>query len=190
MALRMALLSGFVGAFVFAFAASPARAADSDESTWEAANSANTRAAFGDYIKAFPAGMHLQEAQLQIAMLILNAPATGLAFDGDWQTTWICPNVGRYLGYSYQFEGHVKNGVYHGVKGQAGTPSSMVLDGKIESDGAAAFAGEVIVGSSLVGLGAARGTLSDFHASAIFLGASGDGKRLEGRACSLSFVHR
>ena len=53
----------------------------------------------------------------------------------------------------------------------------MALDGRIGSDGLAAFYGEVIVGSSLTGLGAARGTPSDFRALARFDGAAGSGKR-------------
>ena len=160
----------------------------SDDGAWQVASAANTRAAFGDYLKQFPGGQHAQDAQLRIATLILAMPATGSAFDGSWQTVWTCPNVGSYLGYSYQFAGRIKDGVYHGVKGEAGQPSSMVLDGRIESDGAAAFAGEVIVGSSMTGLGVARGTASDFHAAANFTGASGQGRRLEGRACTLSFT--
>ena len=168
----------------------PPPPAATDDQAWQTAGSANTRAAFGDYLKAFPGGPHAQEAQLRIATLILATPATGSAFDGNWQTVWTCPNVGSYLGYSYQFEGRIKDGVYRGVKGEAGQPSSMVLDGRIESDGAAAFSGEVIVGSSLTGLGVARGTASDFHAAASFAGGSGQGRRLEGRACSLSFTRQ
>ena len=134
-----------------------------------------------------PAGHHAQEAQLAMANLILGGPATGKNFDGTWQTTWTCPNLGQYPGYSYQFTGQVSDGAYHGVKGEKGQPSSMTLDGKIESDGAAAFTGEVIVGSSLVGLGAARGSASDFHAVALFESGRASGRRIEGRGCTLSF---
>jgi hypothetical protein len=160
---------------------------DPDETAWATATSAGTRAAFDGYMKAFSAGVHAQEAQLRIADLILNAPATGKNFDGTWVTEWTCPNLGQYPGYTYRFPGQVKDGAYHGLKGVKGEPSSMVLEGKIASDGAAAFFGEIIVGSSLVGLGAARGTPSDFHALAHFDHASGNGKRIEGRPCSLTF---
>ena len=169
------------------FVAAPAPVADPEDDAWRSANSTNTSVSFSSYMKAFPGGAHAQEAQQRLVMLILNSPATGSAFDGSWQTTWNCPNIGSYLGYTYQFVGQVKDGVYHGIKGEKGQPSSMVLDGKIESDGAAAFSGEVIVGSSMTGLGAARGTASDFQASALFAGGSAEGRRLEGRACSLSF---
>jgi hypothetical protein len=64
----------------------------------------------------------------------------------------------------------------------------MTLDGRIEADGTAGFTGEVIVGSSLVGLGAARGTPSDFHALGHFDHGSGNGKRIEGRPCTLTFL--
>ncbi len=166
----------------------PSAAKSPDEIAWDKAAAAGTRAALADYVKDFSNGAHVQEAQLRIADLILNGPATGKNFDGEWQTTWTCTNVGNFPGYSYRFAGQVKDGVYHGVKGVKGEPSSMVLDGKIEADGAAGFYGEIIVGSSVVALGAARGTPSDFHALAHFDGRSANGKRLEGRACTLTFA--
>jgi hypothetical protein len=158
-----------------------------DDAAWQNANAAATRASFGGYLKDFAAGVHVQEAKLRIADLILNAPATAKTFDGTWQTTWTCPDLGQYPGYSYRFAAQVKDGAYHGLKGVKGEPSSMVLDGKIEADGAAAFFGEIIVGSSVVALGAPRGTPSDFHALAQFERTAGNGKRIEGRPCILAF---
>jgi hypothetical protein len=159
-----------------------------DDAAWQNATAAATRASFGDYLKSFPAGTHVQEAQLRTANLILNAPSAAKNFDGAWQTEWTCPNLGQYPGYSYRFVGQIKDGAYHGLKGVKGEPSSLDLNGKIDADGTAGFFGEIIVGSSLVGLGTARGTPSDFHAIAHFGASSGDGKRIEGRPCSLSFV--
>jgi hypothetical protein len=159
-----------------------------EEAAWQIATGAGTRVALAAYLKEFSAGVHAQEAQLRIADQIRTAAMASKTFDGSWQTTWTCPNLGQYPGYSYQFAGQVKDGTYHGVKGIKGEPSSLVLDGKIEPDGAAGFFGEIIVGSSLVGLGAARGSPSDFHALAQFDRASATGKRIEGRPCSLSFV--
>jgi hypothetical protein len=162
-------------------------AASPDETAWQTASGAPSRIGYAQYLKDYPAGHHVQDAQLAMASLILNGSATGKNFDGNWQTVWTCPNLGQYPGYSYQFAGQVTDGVYHGIRGIKGQPSSLVLDGKIESDGAAAFFGEIIVGSSLVGLGAARGTPSDFHALATFEGVSANGQRIEGRGCRLSF---
>jgi hypothetical protein len=158
-----------------------------DEAEWQSATSAASRVAYAHYLKDFPAGHHPQDAQLAMANLILGGPATGKNFDGAWLTTWTCPNLNQYPGYTYQFHGQVTGGVYHGLRGVKGQPSSMVLDGKIEFDGTAAFFGEIIVGSSLVGLGAARGTPSDFHAVATFENSTADGRRVEGRPCTLSF---
>ena len=163
--------------------------AESDEAAWLSVSSSPSRTGYAQYLKNFPAGQHVAEAQLAMANLILNGPATGKNFDGTWQTIWTCPNLGQYPGYSYQFNGQVTGGLYHGIRGVKGQPSSMMLDGKIESDGAAGFFGEIIVGSSLVGLGAARGTPSDFHAVVSFQDSSGTGRRIEGRPCTLSF-HR
>jgi len=161
--------------------------ADPDEAAWQTASSAASRTTYAQYIKQYPVGHHYQEAQLAMANLILNGQPTGKNFDGNWQTVFTCPNLGQYPGYSFQLAGEVTGGVYHGIHGVKGQPSSLVLDGKIESDGAAAFFGEIIVGSSLVGLGAARGTASDFHALVTFESASATGRRIEGRSCTLSF---
>jgi hypothetical protein len=159
-----------------------------DEAAWQSADGAATHVALAGYLKDFPAGVHVQEAQLRLADLIRTGAAPTKTFDGSWRTEWTCPNLGQYPGYTFQFNGQVKDGAYHGSKGVKGEPSSMVLDGKIDADGAAGFAGEIIVGSSLVGLGAARGTPSDFHALAHFEHGGGNGKRLEGRPCTLTFV--
>jgi hypothetical protein len=162
--------------------------ADPDEAAWSTASGAPTIAALHGYLKAFPAGVHAQEAQLQLANLIIGGPATAKTFDGAWDTMWTCTNVGNFPGYSYRFTGQVKDGTYHGLRGVKGQPSSLDLNGKIQPDGTAAFFGELIVGSSVVALGAPRGTPSDFHALAQFEQRSGNGRRIEGRPCTLSFM--
>ncbi len=159
-----------------------------EQAAWEFADGADVPEAFGRFIKNFPTSVHVQEAQLRLANLIRTGAPPIKAFDGTWQTEWSCPNLGSYPGYTFSFSGQVKDGVYHGLKGVKGEPSSMVMDGRIEADGTAGFAGEIIVGSSLVGLGAARGTPSDFHALAHFDHGSGNGKRIEGRPCTLAFI--
>ena len=168
--------------------APPAEAANPDEAAWASASRAGTRDSYNEYVRNFTGGTHFGEAQLALANMILAAPATGQAFDGTWQTTWTCANLGQYPGYSYRYEGTIRNGVYHGSRGEKGTPSSMVLDGRIDADGIAAFYGEVVVGSSMTGLGVSRGTPSDFHALAHFDGANGNGRRLEGRGCTITFA--
>ena len=166
----------------------PAALQSPEDNAWQAADTANTPDLFSGYLKSFPYGAHLQEAQLRLVNLVRTGAPPIKTFDGTWQTEWTCPNLGGYPGYSFSFNGQVKDGVYHGTKGAKGEPSSMTLDGKIEADGTAGFAGEIIVGSSLVGLGAARGSPSDFHALGHFDHGSGNGKRIEGRPCTLTFL--
>lgn len=159
-----------------------------DDMAWQAATRNGTVAAFASYFKEFPSGAHVQDAQLKMADLIMTAAPATKTFDGRWQTTWTCTNVGQFPGYSYRFVGQVKDGAYSGMRGIKGQPGSLDLSGKIEPDGTAAFFGEIIVNSSLVGMGAARGTPSDFHAIAQFRQTTGTGTRIEGRPCSVSFA--
>jgi len=158
-----------------------------DETAWDNATGAGTRAAFNDYLKDFSGGAHVQEAQLRLADLIRNDPTTAKNFDGTWQTTWTCLNYGNFPGYSYQFPAQVKDGSYHAQHGKEGDPGSLVLDGKIEPDGAAAFFGKGVVGSMIVAMGAARGTQYAFHALGQFDRTGGNGKRIEGRPCTMIF---
>jgi hypothetical protein len=159
-----------------------------DDLAWQTASSADTTSAFAGYLKEFPGGAHVQDAQLKMADLIMSGSTTTKNFDGAWETTWTCTNVGQFPGYSYRFVGEVKDGSYHGVRGIKGQPGSLDLNGKIEPDGKAAFFGEIIVNSSYVALGAARGTPSDFHAVAQFGKTTATGTRIEGRPCSVSFA--
>jgi hypothetical protein len=159
-----------------------------DETAWESATGAGTRPAFDSYLKEFSAGVHVQEAELRLADLILTAPATTNNFDGTWQTTWTCTNFANFPGYTFQFPIAVKNGSYHGQKGKDGEPGSLIVDGKVAPDGTAAFFGKGVVGSAVVALGAARGSQYAFHALAQFDRRSGTGKRIEGRPCTLNFV--
>ena len=167
---------------------SPAPQLSPDNAAWQNATAAAARASFGDYLKAFPSGLHAQDAELHVANLIMNAPSAAKNFDGAWQTEWTCPNLGEHPGYTFRFVGQIKDGAYYGLKGVKGEPSSLELNGKIDTDGTAGFFGEIIVGSSVVALGAPRGTASDFHALAHFTASSGDGKRPQGRPCNLNFV--
>ncbi len=162
--------------------------ADPDEAAWENALSAATREAFDTYLKTFSAGVHAQEAQLRLADAIVAGTSTSKNFDGTWVTTWTCTNFSKFPGYTFQFPGQVKDGSYHAQKGKPGEPASLDIDGKIESDGTAAFFGKGYVGSIVVALGAPRGSQYAFHALGHFTHSAGDGRRIEGRPCTLSFT--
>jgi TIR domain len=161
--------------------------ADPDEAAWENALTAGTREAFDGYLKSFAAGVHVQEAQLRMADAIMAGTSAAKTFDGAWTTTWTCTNFSKFPGYTYQFSSEVKDGSYHAQKGKPGDPASLAIDGKIEPDGTAAFFGKGYVGSIVVALGAPRGTQYAFHALGHFEHGIGDGRRIEGRPCTMSF---
>ncbi len=163
-----------------------------EETAWQTAETANTVDAFREYQKIFPGGPHTQAAQLRVADLMLLMPATaGKSFDGAWQTTWTCPPAGAGLGYSYQFNTQVKDGMIHGSHEAPGGRGMLGIDGRIQSDGNAAILGKGIVGSSAFAVGGqAAGTPYNFHALAHFDRTVGTGRRIEGRVCDLTFARQ
>jgi hypothetical protein len=83
----------------------------------------------------------------------------------------------------------VKDGEYHGQKGKVGEVAWLTLDGKIEPDGTAAIFAKGLVGASAFAVGNAQsGSQYSFHVLAQFDRTGGNGRRIEGRTCNLSFV--
>lgn len=162
--------------------------ADADDTAWRAATAADTIAALNDYLKASPAGAHVEEAQLQIADLILASPAKSKAYDGRWSATISCPASGRAEGYISELSSEVKDGAFHASIGNAGEAGSLILDGKIGADGAAAFVARGFAGARGRPRGMPLGTSYFFHALAHFERTSGAGKRIEVRPCNLTFA--
>jgi hypothetical protein len=167
---------------------SPAATLSADDTAWRAATAADTIAALNDYLKASPAGAHVEEAQLQIADLILASPAKSKAYDGRWSATISCPASGRAEGYISELSAEVKDGAFHAGIGNAGEAGSLILDGKIGADGAAAFVARGFAGARGRPRGMPLGTPYFFHALAQFERTSGAGKRIEIRPCNLTFA--
>jgi len=111
-------------------------------------------------------------------------------FDGKWLTTVSCPAARDALGYSYQFVSTLKDGVFHGLHGAEGEPGSLQIDGTVSPDGNAALYAKGRTGSKeyVPGRDTPRGTEYGYNIEAHFEGATGTGKRVEGRPCSLKFV--
>jgi hypothetical protein len=130
----------------------------------------------------------VEEAQLQIADLILASPAKSKAYDGPWSATISCPASGRAEGYISELSAEVKDGAFHAGIGNAGEAGSLTLDGKIGADGAAAFVARGFAGARGRPRGMPLGTPYFFHALAQFEHTSGAGKRIEIRPCNLTFV--
>jgi TIR domain len=167
---------------------SPAATRSADDTAWRAATAADTIAALNDYLKASPAGAHVEEAQLHIADLILASPAKSKAYDGRWSATISCPASGPAEGYISELSAEVKDGAFHASIGNAGEAGSLILDGKIGADGAAAFVARGFAGARGRPRGMPLGTSYFFHALARFERTSGAGKRIEIRPCNLTFA--
>jgi hypothetical protein len=123
------------------------------------------------------------------------APAVTIAadankrFDGTWDTILSCENAAGALGYSYKFPSIVKDAVLHGEKGTKNKPGWLQLDGKILPDGSARIYADGLVGATEAAVGhRPAGTEYGYHIEAKFSGDAGDGKRVEGRPCSVTFT--
>jgi hypothetical protein len=112
-------------------------------------------------------------------------------FDGTWDTVLSCENAGRALGYSYRFPSVVKEGALRGENGTKGKAGWLQLEGNILPDGSAKIDADGLVGSSDAALGKlSAGTPYHYTIAANFSGESGTGKRVEGRACSVTFTKK
>ena len=112
-------------------------------------------------------------------------------FDGAWDTVLSCENTAGAMGYSFKFPSTVKDGVLHGEKGTKGKAGWLQLDGEILADGSAKIYADGLVGASEVAVGGRpAGTEYGYHIEAKFSGESGTGKRVEGRACSVTFAKK
>ena len=59
-------------------------------------------------------------------------------FDGTWDVTLVCPKASDgALPFTFEFTADVKGAMLHGVRGLAGQPGWLSLDGPIQPDGAA-----------------------------------------------------
>src|SRR5580693_1096789 len=110
------------------------------------------------------------------------------SFDGAWDTVLSCENTAGAQGYSFKFPSVVKDGVLHGQKGTKGKPGWLQLDGKILADGSANIYADGLVGAADAAVGhRPAGTQYGYHIEAKFSQDSGSGKRVEGRACTVTF---
>jgi hypothetical protein len=126
------------------------------------------------------------------ALTLMILPSVSLAgepFDGKWLTTVSCENARDALGYSFRFVSDVKDGNFRGLHGTEGQPSSLLIEGKIDADGAAKLYATGRTGSKeyVPGRDTPRGTEYSYSIDAHFKGTKGTGTRVEGRPCSFQF---
>jgi hypothetical protein len=109
-------------------------------------------------------------------------------FDGIWQTTLSCVNASGALGYSFKFPSSIKEGVLHGQKGTPHEAGWLSIDGPVTADGAADLYVEGLVGASAMAVGQRpAGAQYGYHVAARFSVQRGEGRRVEGRPCTVVF---
>ena len=112
-------------------------------------------------------------------------------FDGTWDTLLTCPNSNGALGFTYHFDSIIKDGVLHGEKGDKGQPGWFELNGRIPEDGNVSLLAEGLVGAAPFAVGQRpKGTQYAFHVASLFTEKSGNGSRVEGRPCSVTFARK
>ena len=129
---------------------------------------------------------------LLVALTLLVSPRASVAgesFDGKWLTTVSCEASRDALGFSFRFVSEVKDGNFRGLHGTEGQPSSLLIEGKIDADGAAKLYATGRTGSKeyVPGRDTPRGTEYSYSIRAQFKGTTGTGTRIEGRPCSFRF---
>jgi hypothetical protein len=174
--------------------AAPLSRPTADEAAWLDAVATGTITSFNSYLTAFPAGGHAAQARDRIADL--GAPpglqssrrlAVG-PFDGTWVTQVDCPKAGPAGAFSILVDADVKDGVFHGEKGNKGKAGWFLLDGRVESDGTVELVARGIVNSSFLAAGNVPvGTEYGYRIAGRLVGSKGTGERVGGRSCKVTF---
>ena len=174
--------------------AAPLSRPTADEAAWLDAVATGTITSFNSYLTAFPAGGHAAQARDRVADL--GAPpglqssrrlAVG-PFDGTWVTQVDCPKAGPAGAFSILVDADVKDGVFHGEKGNKGKAGWFLLDGRVESDGTVELVARGIVNSSFLAAGNVPvGTEYGYRVAGRLVGSKGTGERVGGRSCKVTF---
>jgi hypothetical protein len=128
-----------------------------------------------------------------VGLLPLGASAQeARSFDGNWAVTMVCgPTADGARGYSWSFWAQVANGMFRGVYGTEGRPPWLRLEGPIAPNGAAMLIAQGQSNNPDYAVGHVRaGTPLSYRVEAQFSGSRGSGRRLENRACDLTFVRQ
>ncbi|WP_291617582.1 caspase family protein [Bradyrhizobium sp.] len=183
--------------------AAPADPCTLAEAHWKAADSIGTTAAYEDHVARFPACAFATLAKTKIEGLkqktALAPPAvarTGPAgktrdFDGSWDVTVNCPDVGKTRGYSRMLSATVTDGFLRADDRETGKKNWLAIDGTIPASGKTTLSARGLTGNSdfTVGGGAA-GSPYSYTIDAQFERSRGSGKRNEVRPCKVEFVKR
>jgi hypothetical protein len=118
------------------------------------------------------------------------SPGNAGRFDGKWNVTVDCPkHEDGALGYTLELVAEVKDGFLRGEKGREGSAGSLRLEGPIQPDGRATFDAKGVTADPRFNVKSARsGTAYAYTVAARFEGSRGTGRRLQLRACVLTFI--
>ena len=114
------------------------------------------------------------------------------SIDGNWATTVACgPTADGTRGYNLSFGAQVANGMLPRRVRPRGRPPWLRLEGPIAPDGSAMLIAQGQTGDPDYAVGRVRtGTRVSYRVEARFSGSRGNGKRLDNRACDLTFVRQ
>ncbi len=121
-----------------------------------------------------------------------DAATTAHPFDGGWAVTLTCAAApDGALGYVYRFPAEVRESTLRGENGREGSAEWLLLRGPIRADGQASLAAQGLTGAVANNAGRVP-TMTPYRytVQARFEGRSGQGRRVETRACAFDFVKR
>ena len=171
-----------------------ARAKIETESMARAAEAQATRTAQAEREVATKAHEPVVGAPIKTAADPISAPTTGAAnrFDGTWNVTVDCAKtVNGAFGYVFEFTAQVKDGYLRGEQGTEGAPGSLRLQGLIQPDGSARLDAKGLTGDPKYNdKNSQSGSAYGYQVAAQFDGTHGSGRRLQLRACNLTFVRQ
>jgi hypothetical protein len=130
-------------------------------------------------------------APVVVASAAKPAAAGAGRFDGAWNVTLNCPRADNAQGYVSKFVAQVTNGYLKGDLGTEGSPGSLRLQGTIQPDGTATLEAKGLTGDPKYTIkGDKLGTPYGYSVVAEFEGARGTGRRIQLRACDLTFARQ
>jgi hypothetical protein len=129
---------------------------------------------------------------LAAGALVAARPQAAMAassFDGVWNVDVHCTDTNRGIkGYNWQFPARVSKGHFSGVYRAGQRINTGQISGQIRPDGSASLRMTGRTGNPANNLGGVDGGLPfAYGVAARFSGASGEGHRVGGRNCALSF---
>jgi hypothetical protein len=120
------------------------------------------------------------------------SPGNVARFDGAWNVVVDCPkHSDGAFGYTLEFVAQVKNGALWGEHGSEGNANWLRLEGGIQPDGSAKLDAKGLTGDPKFNVKSVqKGAPYAYQVEARFEDSRGTGRRLQLRACVLTFTKR